>query len=578
MMATAFGPATLLAAGAAAGVAAFGSLYASGILGSEEEYKDLYFLEKRRQLNSKAAPSDFSPSPAQSDAQDFSQAEHEIILQLRREVNTLRLEKFDTHRTAELKEEEAAALHPDISPDTPHSATAVAPCAAAAALHSLDSAGRIATLEQKLDSETTGRIRAEQRLASLVQKHETLLALAVEAGVQLPPNSGVAVPGDLAAADSTAALSTAAPHASSRRGGSLAPIQGNPACPHVMREIGTAYTPFHKRNGTPRQGSIAPHVRCVIVLHPDLQLPCVQHLQQFSHLWLLFRFHKNTISSKESRRFDAPLPAAAPGQRPLQRKRVTDFFGNQRITVPGMGGSTTGMLACRSPHHPNNIGLSLVQLDAVSVEKLPAPWYDGVRKGGVVQCVVLHVSGVDLVDATPIFDIKPYVHLSDAPALQYAPQAALPVNHRAQSAAAAGAAPSAISLTAAAPAPLSVPGGSAEVNVSLHARVPDWILRGEDTRLPVRFAPGTEHALAQRAASKASLYRGSQRDLQCALEEVLALDIRPLHAGRYLHGSEGEGDLCLLFDGLNVLFDIKGSEGALHVNVRSVSLCDQAES
>ena len=322
-----------------------------------------------------------------------------------------------------------------------------------------------------------------------------------------------------------------------------------------MREIGTAYTPFHKRNGTPRQGSLAPSVRCKIVLHPDLQPQSVQHLQQYSHLWLLFRFHRNTMSSKDSRRFDPPPPAPAAGEKPAQRKRVTDFFGNQRIAVPGMTGDTTGMLACRSPHHPNNIGLSLVRLHAVSVEKLPAPWYTGVQKGGTVRCVVLQVSGVDLVDCTPIYDIKPFVHLSDAPV---------------DAAATAASAADAAAASVGAPPP-----GSAHVQAVFHARVPTWIRAGEEHRLPVSFSPSATAALETRAGTKASLYSGSHSDLQQALTEVLSLDIRTLHQGRYTRPSAEGEEHELLFDGVRVLFSVEGSGGDdLSVSVSSIEVCD----
>jgi len=584
-MASSLGSAGLLVAGAAAGAAAFGSLYASGVLGTEADYKELYLQEKRAQRNATALrkghaaqsepasqqafvssgqlPNTASNSSAVTEAdqlrygQTSDEPSETAILrrQLEHSETARRASEAQAAAVATQAARRCEALAANLS-STAQAAQALSVAKAGLQTPFTDdtSAATIATLERKLDAEKTGRIRVERRLADLVQRHETLLALAAEGGLQLPPNSGMASAEDTYAAESAAAAATGGIPAQSRRGGSLAPVAPRPALPHVMREIGTAYTPFHKRNGTPRQGSLATHVRCKIVLHPDLQPQSVQHLQQYSHLWLLFRFHKNTMSSKESRRFD-PVPAeAAAGEKPPQRRRVTDFFGNQRIAVPGMAGDTTGMLACRSPHHPNNIGMSLVQLHAVSVEKLPAPWYRGVQKGGTVRCVVLQVSGVDLVDCTPIYDIKPFVHLSDAPVTPLA----------------AGA-DSNVSEVSAEPAP----SGSAHVRAVFRARVPAWIKAGEERRLAVYFSAQAEAALLTRAGSKASLYTGSHSELQAALTEVLSLDIRTLHQGRYKHASAEDEALELLFDGLRVVFSIEGdTPEQLRVLVSGICACE----
>lgn len=135
-----------------------------------------------------------------------------------------------------------------------------------------------------------------------------------------------------------------------------------------IKPIAFIRSPFAEKFGVPRQGNLAPHVVSEIVFEPAFRnADCVRGLEQFSHLWLIWQFHRNGS-------------AWHPTVRP-----------------PRLGGNTRlGVFATRSPFRPNGLGLSVVKL--VSVE--PGP--------------VLRVSGADMVDGTPIFDIKPYVPYSDA--------------------------------------------------------------------------------------------------------------------------------------------------------------------
>ncbi len=93
-------------------------------------------------------------------------------------------------------------------------------------------------------------------------------------------------------------------------------------------------------------------------LQPELAL---DGLEKFSHVWLIFGFHRNTNST----------------YRP-------------KVHPPRLEGKTTGVFATRSPHRPNSLGLSLVRLDKI-------------------EGSTLFFSGVDLIDGTPIYDIKPYL-------------------------------------------------------------------------------------------------------------------------------------------------------------------------
>ena len=137
--------------------------------------------------------------------------------------------------------------------------------------------------------------------------------------------------------------------------------------------IGMIRTMFPKRFGTPRQGALAQSTMGIVELHKNvLGQGALDGLETYSHAWLLFYFHANSDESKLANRGD----------------EQKTFKG--RIKPPGMGGAKAGVLSTRSPHRPSRLGLSLVKIERVEDRRLV-------------------VSGVDLLDQTPIFDIKPFV-------------------------------------------------------------------------------------------------------------------------------------------------------------------------
>jgi tRNA-Thr(GGU) m(6)t(6)A37 methyltransferase TsaA len=141
----------------------------------------------------------------------------------------------------------------------------------------------------------------------------------------------------------------------------------------VLKRIGTIVSPFTKRMGTPRQGSLSPHSRGYVQLTSKIcPTTCLMGLDQYSHAWIIFEFHANTNT---------------PGD---QRQRT-------KVRPPRAGGIKVGQLATRSPHRPNAIGLSLVKVDGIDTEKN-----------------LLIISSLDLVHGTPVYDIKPFVP-SDTP-------------------------------------------------------------------------------------------------------------------------------------------------------------------
>ena len=137
----------------------------------------------------------------------------------------------------------------------------------------------------------------------------------------------------------------------------------------TLQPVAIAHTPFKEKFAIPRQPRLASAARAEIRLVPPFDSPlALQGLEQVSHVWLLFQFHQTLTSA------DAP---------------------RLRVRPPRLGGNDKiGVFASRATHRPNNIGQSLVALEQV----------DGCS---------LWVRGVDLLDGTPIIDIKPYVPYAD---------------------------------------------------------------------------------------------------------------------------------------------------------------------
>lgn len=140
-----------------------------------------------------------------------------------------------------------------------------------------------------------------------------------------------------------------------------------------LHPIAHIESPFPEKFGVPRQSGLIDSLRAWVVFRPEFRVrDALRGIEGFSHLWLIWQFDQVPDSYKWS-----------PTVRPPR------LGGNKRI----------GVFACRSPFRPNPLGLSCVALERVDYE---AP--DGPR---------LLVRGADLVDGTPIFDIKPYLPSAD---------------------------------------------------------------------------------------------------------------------------------------------------------------------
>ena len=136
--------------------------------------------------------------------------------------------------------------------------------------------------------------------------------------------------------------------------------------------IARMHSDFATKFGIPRQSGLVEELRSTIVFEPEYRnQDALRGIEDFSHLWIIWQFSE----------------AVRQGWSPTVRP-------------PRLGGNTRmGVFATRSPFRPNNLGLSCVKLLGV----------EHTEKYGTV----LHVGGADLMDGTPIFDIKPYIPYSD---------------------------------------------------------------------------------------------------------------------------------------------------------------------
>lgn len=141
----------------------------------------------------------------------------------------------------------------------------------------------------------------------------------------------------------------------------------------TLDPIGIVRSCFGEKFATPRQPGLCPSAWGELVLHPPYRSrEAVRGLEAFSHLWLIFGFHETV----------------AQGWSPTVRP-------------PRLGGNLrVGVFASRSTFRPNGLGLSLVRLEGIDVNAPDAP--------------TLKLGGLDLIDGTPVYDIKPYLPYAES--------------------------------------------------------------------------------------------------------------------------------------------------------------------
>mmetsp|Transcript_110925 Transcript_110925/g.312718 ORF Transcript_110925/g.312718 Transcript_110925/m.312718 type:complete len:380 (-) Transcript_110925:121-1260(-) len=274
-----------------------------------------------------------------------------------------------------------------------------------------------------------------------------------------------------------------------------------------LRPIGIFSSCYRARCGTPRQGGVVQDSRAV--------LHCSRHLnpqaallgiEGFSHCWVLYGFHENTNGNKE-----AQLVAA--------RKQRQGFVPHwqgicMKVVPPRCPSLRVGVLACRTPHRPNPIGLSLAKIEAVNA-----------AAGELV------LGGLDVIDGTPCYDIKPYL-----PAFEAIPSAS----------------------------------------------VPQWVHKSyEEPRMQVTWSPdaaATFDALAAEPGKLKAEPFASHSELRVALEGTLSLDIRsPLQQERHPTTTSGgpffTGDLW--FHELHVTYTLRPAPGqvpAIAVEIQHIEM------
>lgn len=148
---------------------------------------------------------------------------------------------------------------------------------------------------------------------------------------------------------------------------------------YPIKPVARIYTDFHERFGIPRQSGLVPELTARVIFEKEFRdMNSIKGIDDFSHLWLIWGFSETRIDMTKD-----PVP------------------WSPTVAPPRLGGKTrVGVFATRSPYRPNSLGLSSVRLLAVDRTSADAP--------------VLIVGGADILDGSPIYDIKPYVPYADS--------------------------------------------------------------------------------------------------------------------------------------------------------------------
>lgn len=249
-----------------------------------------------------------------------------------------------------------------------------------------------------------------------------------------------------------------------------------------MRPIGRVRSVYRLCVGTPRQGALAPHSRGRVELFPHrVSSASVTDLDRYSHVWVVFVFHLNSNANAVERSRGTSSSSSDDDSKIVERQFPA------RVAPPALGGKRrVGVLATRSPHRPNPIGVSLCRIERVVVPP-KRPRGGGRRRGDANETpYYVDVRGLDLVDGTPVLDVKPYVPDYD----------------------------------------------SAE-----RATTPDWVRDGLNKRRDVRFTVKADEQLRDIVATEELEFYGTStgrdasnedalRDLRECVAEVLSVDVR----------------------------------------------------
>lgn len=255
--------------------------------------------------------------------------------------------------------------------------------------------------------------------------------------------------------------------------------------------IGTIDSVFKLKYGTPRQGTIAPNSRGSLTLHPSIPESSLDGLEEYSHIWIVFIFHRN-----ENKIF-----------RP-------------KIEPPRALGKKLGVFATRTPHRVNPIGLSLVKLDRIEGR-------------------TLYLSSLDLIQGTPVIDIKPYHPADSIPSTDF-----------------------------------SIPQWMAEQNAVKPPFIVSWsqaALEELAALFSTTASPSTATSMSDAASSTQSSVKSQQYYLEFlssysaakdAIEECVSLDPRPIYIRERANVEEVYG---YRLDRLNILYRIDDGKKLAHI-------------
>lgn len=278
--------------------------------------------------------------------------------------------------------------------------------------------------------------------------------------------------------------------------------------PFVMHEIGVIQSPFPQRAGCPRQGTLAPHVKSLLVLHPHVSPQTLDGILGYSHVWVTFCFHLNPRNKAKNVTFGKATFRATKVQPPRAPK-----------------GTRVGVFATRAPHRPNPVGLSLALLEDVTTIL-----HSGTKKKQT--CLVLR--GLDLVDGTPVYDVKPFVPFDQ-----------VECNNT-------------ISNSA---------GDSNDLCVKMKSlRVPPWV-SAKDELATVSFTELAHTQLADNLKYLKPLYTDTNEELEeasKALREIVAQDPRAKRDGRG-KSSTGNESFEFTFGELRVRFTVDSDKNEANI-------------
>lgn len=162
---------------------------------------------------------------------------------------------------------------------------------------------------------------------------------------------------------------------------------------HIAPIIGYHHAPLAQKFGAPRQPNLVALTSVIEMIAPYDTAAAFVGLESFSHIWISWHFHHNYINKEKQIKKDTQLNDDS-------QLNKTDNSFRAQVRPPRLGGNQKiGVFASRSMYRPSALGLSVVKLERIEI---------------VEGRVLLIISGADMIDGTPIIDIKPYVAYSDS--------------------------------------------------------------------------------------------------------------------------------------------------------------------